>query len=250
MFTPKTERIAELANQEPHCIEDLKKIFIGKTIHYIDYSNVLPWSEKLHWHIQPKRLKQLLDSFDNICVARLYQGTLIGDRLSENFIKEVIDMRYTVTTKPVKIMKHSIDVTRIPIESIAVIKQFIRKPFLRILSEKTIGAINGNLQEMNQNGVLTITDRKCNFDVEIGRDILTDFQEHDIESFILWSNDSDFADPVRKLLRAGKRVVVITTSGMLSRELSELTTEGLYVFDIKKIRNFVCRTKEVIEVIG
>ena len=66
MFTPKTERIGDIAKNKQEVIEQLESIFDTKTRVYIDYANVRPWSEKLGWHIDLKRLKQFFDSFDTI----------------------------------------------------------------------------------------------------------------------------------------------------------------------------------------
>lgn len=99
---------------------------------------------------------------------------------------------------------------------------------------------------MNKKGELYIEDRKCNFDVEIGVDMLLDFERNGTGTYVLWSGDSDFADPVRKLLQAGKKVVLFATARKVSRELSGLREEGLVIFDIQKIRQFICWKKELI----
>jgi len=48
-----------------------------------------------------------------------------------------------------------------------------------------------------------------------------------------------------KLLKAGKKVFLFATARRVSRELSELRKEGLVIFDIQKIRNFICWNKEI-----
>lgn len=74
--------------------------------------------------------------------------------------------------------------------------------------------------------------------------ILVDFANNGIENFILWSGDSDFADPVSQLLKDKKKVVIFATVRRISMELSQ--TKAL-VFDIQKIRNFICRNNEIQE---
>jgi len=83
------------------------------------------------------------------------------------------------------------------------------------------------------------------FDVEIGRDILTDYDKNGIENFVLWSGDSDFADPIKQLLINGKKVVIFATARRVSSELSALTKDGLFIFDIQKIRNFICWKRDI-----
>ena len=75
--------------------------------------------------------------------------------------------------------------------------------------------------------------------------MLIDYGKNGIENFILWSGDSDFADPVRQLLSDGKKVVLFATARRISSELHELQEDGLLIFDIQKIRNFICWKKEI-----
>ena len=66
MFTPKTDKIKEVSVSHKDAISRLEKILSSSTRVYIDYANVRPWSNKLGWHIDLRRLKQFLDSFDTI----------------------------------------------------------------------------------------------------------------------------------------------------------------------------------------
>ena len=66
---------------------------------YIDYANVRPWSEKLGWHIELKRLKQFLDSFDTVEAINFYKRrkidigikTLISKR-NRHQIEEILKL--------------------------------------------------------------------------------------------------------------------------------------------------------------
>ncbi len=244
MFTPKTKRIDELAKKFPDRIAELEGIFNQKTNVYIDYANIRPWANKLGWHIEPRRLKQFLDSFDTVHAVNFYNGTLTGDSDSEVFMAEIRRYGFNVHTKPVKKMKLSIDVSSIPSNSPDILKDFIRKPLLQKLKIETTEFLNGQLKDLNSQGVLFIEDLKCNFDVEIGRDMLLD-DKNRVTSFVLWSGDSDFADPVQQLLGDGKRVVLFATARRVSSELNALTHKGLFIFDIQKIRDFICWKKEI-----
>lgn len=245
MFNSKTDRIKHLARKYPERIKELEWIFDKSTNIYIDFANVIRWQDKLGWHIDLKRLKQLLDSFDIIREVKFYNGTMVGDSRSEQFAKDVKKLSYTLTTKPVKVMNLSIDVSSIPPESTAILSQFIRQTLLDKLNIETIKYLNSRLKELNQQGITRLKDLKCNFDVEIGRDMLIDYHENKIENFILWSGDSDFADPVKQLLDDGKKVVLFATARKVSIELSDLRNSGLIIFDIQKIRNFICWPREI-----
>lgn len=245
MFKPKTDRIKKLADKYPDRITELQAILNAPTNVYIDYANVRPWSEKLGWHVDPKRLKQFLDSFDTIQSIKFYQGTLVGDVESEKFIKEVTDFGYEVKTKSVKIMRLSINVSSIPTNSPDILKNFIRWPLLKNLKLDAVEYLNNHLRELNKAGQMHLEDRKCNFDVEIGRDILLDYGRQVVESFVLWSGDSDFADPLEQLLTNGKRAYVFATARKVASELNALREKGLFIYDIKKIKEFICWKKEM-----
>jgi len=242
VFKAKTDRITKLAKLYPDRIKELEGIFDKTTNIYIDYANVLHWLRKLNWHLDIKRLKQFLSSFSTIKSIRFYTGTLVRDEKSENFNKEVARLCYDLKTKSVKIMRLSIDVSSISTDSTDVLKSFIKRPLLNKLSLETIEYLNNKLKELNDQGVKFIEVRKCNFDVEIGRDMLLDYEKNKIDNYILWSGDSDFADPVNQLLKDGKKVVIFATSRRISVELAETSS---LKYDIQKIRNFICFPSEL-----
>lgn len=244
MFTPKTEKIKKIAGKKQAVISQLEGIFDEPTRVYIDYANVRPWSNKLGWHIDLKRLKRFLDSFGTIEAINFYNGYIEGNRQSEKEIKEIENQKYVVRTKPVKIMRFPIDASSVPSDSTALLNQFIRRSLLRKYEVETIEHLNERFRDMNKRGVYYIEDRKCNFDVEIGVDMLLDYERGGTNTFILWSGDSDFADPLEKLLKAGKKVVLFATAGRITRELNELRAAGLGVFDIFDLKEFICWPRE------
>jgi Ca2+-binding EF-hand superfamily protein len=50
----------------PQRVEELERIFDRRTNVSIDFANMKPWATNLGWHVDVKRLKQFLDSFDTI----------------------------------------------------------------------------------------------------------------------------------------------------------------------------------------
>ncbi len=245
MFTPKTDRIKDIANNKQGVITQLESLFNGKTRVYIDYANVRPWSVKLGWHIELKRLKQFLDSFDTVEAVNFYNGYLAGDERSEKEKTEAENNKYFLRTKPVKIIKLSIDVSSVLPDSTVLLSQFIPRALLKKYEITTIEYLNERFKDMNKKGEYVIEDMKCNFDVEIGVDMLLDCERNSAEVFVLWSGDSDFADSIEKLISAGKKVILFATVHKVSRELSALTDKGLMIFDIQKIRDFVCWKREL-----
>lgn len=245
MFNPKTDRIKEIAEYKKEVITQLEDIFSNKTRVYIDYANVRPWSVKLGWHVEIKRLKQFLDSFDTIDAVNFYNGYLEGNERSEKEKNEAEYNKYFLRTKPVKKIKLSIDASSILPDSTVLINQFIPRSLLKKYEITTIEYLNERFMDMNKKGEYFIEDMKCNFDVEIGVDMLLDCERNNAETFILWSGDSDFADSIEKLMSAGKKVVLFATAHKVSRELSALVSNGLMIFDIQKIRDFICWKKEL-----
>lgn len=245
MFNPKTDRIREIARNKADVVAQLENVFGTRARIYIDYANVRPWSEKLGWHIDIKRLKQFLDSFSAIEAVNFYNGYLAGNERSENEKSAAEDCKYILRTKPVKIMQFSIDASSIPKDSTILLDQFVRRALLRQYEVSTIEYLNDRFRDMNKKGAYKIQDMKCNFDVEIGVDMLLDCERNSAEIFVLWSGDSDFADPIKKLMNAGKKVALFATARKVSKELSALGEDGLFIFDIQKIRDFICWKKEL-----
>ncbi len=246
MFQAKTKRIKQIASYYSDRIERLEEILFGKVNVYIDYANVRPWSNKLKWNIDIKRLKQFLDSFNNIQSVKLYNGTLDSDQSSKKFSKEARKLyKENYKTKAVKIMKQSINYSSINPNSTDLLEKFIRKCLLLKYKLKTITFLNDKFKEMNLNGIYYIEDRKCNFDVEIGRDMLLDYKIDSIDTFILWSGDSDFYEPIKQLLKDNKKVILFATVRRISSELNKLQKDGLLIYDIQKIRNFICFKKQI-----
>lgn len=245
MFHPKTDNIERIAASHAPVVAELENLLKGNVAMYIDYANVRPWSEKLQWHIDIKRLRQFLQSFSNILDVKFYCGTLAGDARSEEEILHATQVGYTVRTKPVKIMKLSINASSLAnTADTSILKRFVRKSLLRQWTGEVIEYLNTQFVSMNKLGTVSIEDRKCNFDVEIGTDMLLDVQRIQADTFVLWSGDSDFHDVLSQLLSQGKNVILFATSRRIAKELNDLRKQGLIVFDIQKIRDFICWKKE------
>ena len=245
MFKPVSERIEKLATAYPEKIQELERIFDKKTNVYIDYANVRGWSHKLGWRVDVKRLKQLFNSFDTISEVKFYYGTMKGKDESEMMISAARELGYVVKTKPVKIMKLSIDASSIASTSTDILKSFIRPSLLSKLKVETIESLNNELNALNQQGILYVEDPKANFDVEIGRDMLRDYDTEGLDHFVLWSGDSDFEDPIRQLLKDNKKVVVCATARKIATELNMLRSEGLIILDVQKIKEFICYKQDM-----
>ncbi len=193
------------------------------------------------WEIDLQRLKSLFESFDTIQEISIYYGTFVGSSSSEKRTQKFEALGYRVLTKPVKIMQLPIDVSSITKDSPDILKNFIAPELLKKFKVETVEYLNARLAELNQLGITHLEKHKCNFDVEIGRDMLQ--HEDSAEGFCLWSGDSDFADPLLHLLKKKKKVSVFATSRRVSAEMNELRQKGLFIYDIVKIREFIEQKK-------
>lgn len=245
MFTPTRDDHKNLLKTNDKVIQELERLLSGKVNVYIDFGNVRPWANKLGWHIDLKRLHRFLSAFDNVQDIKFYYGTLRGDQESTDRIEESKKLGYITRTKFVKTFKISIDASSIGLQSTDILKNFISPALLRRYDIQTIEYLNKQFSEMNKRGIYFIEDRKCNFDVEIGRDMTLDLERDGANTFILWSGDSDFHDPLNEILSCGKKVIVFASARLVSSELNDLRKNGLMVFDIKKIKEFICWKREI-----
>jgi len=225
-------------------VTEFEEILSCKTHIYVDYGNVRPWSEKLGWHVDLKRLFQLFDSFTCPKKLNFYYGTLKGDYESESFIRKIKEWGYSVITKPVKKITISIDASSVSSGSPDILRNFIARPLLESLSVKQIEELNAHLKALNNQGKMFFEDSKCNFDVEIGTDMLEDMR-NGVEGFILWSCDCDFADTILNLLEAGKKVTAFAIAGRFAKELNRLQPAGLRFYEVKRLKEFLCWPKEL-----
>lgn len=242
MFKARTTKIEKIAENFPKDIQELEYIFDKPSTIYIDFANIIPWQDKLKRKIDIKRLKQFLDSFTNIKKIIFYYGTLLWDSKSEELIADVKKFYYQLVTKPVKIMRKSIDISSIEKSNPSILNSFIRKSLLNEMSIANIQYLNNILDWLNKKWILYIEDRKCNFDVEMGTDMLLDLRNWKIENFIIRTGDSDFQIAVDEIAKAGKKAYIFSIPGRVSFELSNSQAK---IYNIKKIRNFICRNKYI-----
>lgn len=239
MFKALAPELDILARRYSRQVLELETLFNRKTNLYLDYANLKNWSSKLGWRVDMRRLILLLRCFDTVQEIKLYYGTIAGNEASEKRIEKFKKLGYKVITKPVKMIRLSVDVSSLPNRNATdILRNFVNVELLKQLKIESVEYLNDRLRELNKQGITHLDHMKCNFDVEIGRDMLLDHVNM-TEAFALWSGDSDFADPVAQLLRDGKKAMLFATARRVSSELSELAKDGLAIYDIRKIREFI-----------
>lgn len=244
MFKPTTEKIKKIYKERKSQVDFLdKKVFKGKTNIYIDWANVFFWQEKLGWHIEVKRLKQFLSSFQQVNSIKIYQGYFEGNKVAEQELLDWESWGLEVRKKPIKEINISIDLTPFRSDDTTVINRVMLKQLVKKLPVKSIQIINKEIRELNSNGIKKLSMHKCNFDVEMASDMRIDSRDDEkIKTFVVWSGDSDFVDTVNALGSDNKKVAIFSTKGMISYELSH---SKAYFYDVKNIKNFICWNKEI-----
>lgn len=223
-------------------ISELRSWLDGKTHIYIDYANVRVKCQDKGWSLDFLKINQLFKGLGNVPALKVYFGTIAGNRRSEGFMALLRKLGYEVITKPVKFMKLSIDVSGIPKDSTAVIKNFVEPCLLRQLTVAAVEQLNAQLKEMNDRGLKYVEMMKCNFDVEIAADMLMDNELHGVDTFCLWSGDSDFAGPILRLLNEKKRMIVFSDG--IAPELNDLQPDGLRVYNLLKLKDIIGHIKQ------
>ena len=77
----------------------------SKTIAFIDWANVYNWKKSLKKEVDPQKLFKYLKTYKEIKEIRFYFGADQTHPASNEFLKEMRKIGYSVTTKPVKFLK-------------------------------------------------------------------------------------------------------------------------------------------------
>lgn len=107
--------------------------------------------------------------------------------------------------------------------------------FLRVLPRIGYSLVTKPVKtQVGPNGEIR---KKANLDVELALDMFTMLECFDMA--VLVSGDGDFRKPLELLRTRGKRFVVLSTEGVVARELREVA--GRHVVGFRDIRQFVER---------
>jgi uncharacterized LabA/DUF88 family protein len=74
---------------------------------------------------------------------------------------------------------------------------------------------------------------KSNLDIELAFEMVDTQESYD--SAVLFSGDSDFSTPIDRIKKRGKRIIVVSTRGHISKELLDRAK----FLDLRKIRKEV-----------
>lgn len=221
----------------PDRLAQLKGLFVGDTNVYIDFANVRKHCAQLGWRVDLRRLKAMLDSTGRVKSARVYFGTIVGDKGSEGFAARIRKEGFDLRTKPVKFIDVSLNVSSVSPQSPDILKSFIDPNLIGLLKVEAIEYLNQQLAALNTEGRYSLQKMKCNFDVEIATDMRLDHALNRAQTYCLWSGDSDFAHPISQLLHEKRNVVVISKG--VATEISDLRREGMIYYDLRKVSELI-----------
>jgi uncharacterized LabA/DUF88 family protein len=202
----------------------------GKTLAIIDWANVYGWFEKLKWEIDPKKLYDYLKSYPQIFDIRLYFGVDKENPNSLKLHKTFKKIGYNLQWKEIKWVPIDLKLVHYKDET-----GKIRKFFETAQGKRVYEKLN-KFKEIVQN--LQIYRRKCDFDVEITRDVFLNIDKFD--GLILFSGDGDYAPLVEELIKKKKQVIVVFAPGCKGREFEDFK-KGLYLCSVKKLKKYLTK---------
>jgi uncharacterized LabA/DUF88 family protein len=179
-----------------------------------------------------KIIKELFDVLDNIKIA----NSDIASKLYK--LKETIETRLGEEDPDFDIgddgQQHIIGTTPSYAKKDGEIYNNVYE-LINTLDEE-LKKLNINITELQGNLSQPVLRRKCDFDVEIARDVfnLTD----GFNQLILFSGDGDYAALVKDLISKGKKVIVVFASGHKGKEYEEIK-QGLYLCSVEQLKNYL-----------
>src|SRR3989344_7848342 len=103
--------------------------------------------------------------------------------------------------------------------------------------------LNDNIVDLQKHLSQPVMRLKCDFDVEIARDVFN--LSNDFEHLILFSGDGDFAALADDLISKGKRVTVVFGGEHLGKEYK--VRKGLFLCTVNNLRSEISRQNNIPE---
>lgn len=178
----------------------------GKTLVLIDWANVFHAQRKNGWNVDTRKLFTLFKGHQEIQDIVLFHGTDQHAK-SESFLQTQAAIGYRIVTKTVKKVPVTVDHEGKPLP----------KPILR---------------------------RKCDFDVEIAKEILLNLDQ--FQGFVLVSGDGDYAPIFDVLRERRKQAILVFPKGGMGREYTEneRRKRAMFLCSLERLRPFI-ETKNI-----
>ena len=247
-----------------------------KTLLIVDWANVYGWRESLGWEICPKKIFDFFDR-PKIIDKRFYHGVEIGQKKSEGFKIKMEKLGFSVISKEVKwtpvllekqnhfkkIVKELFNV----LDNVKVANSELSNKLYKIVvkikklqkaedenksvSEKelkeifeSIEGLDVDLKKLNID-ISNLQDslkkpvyrRKCDFDVEITRDVLNEIDNYD--TLLLFSGDGDYFALTEDLIKKGKKVILVFAEGHKGKEYNTISNSLFYACSVDNLENSI-----------
>lgn len=172
-----------------------------KTLVLIDWANVFHAQRKNGWNVDTHKLFTLFKDHQEVQDIILFHGTDQHEK-SASFLKAQAAIGYRIVTKAVKKVPVTTDHEGNPLPK-------------------------------------TILRRKCDFDVEIAKEILLNLDH--FQSFILVSGDGDYAPIFDVLRERHKQAILVFPKDGLGREYleNEQRKRAIFLCSLERLRPFI-----------
>lgn len=178
----------------------------GKALVLIDWANVFHAQRKNGWNVNTRKLFTLFKDHQDVQDIVLFHGTDQHEK-SASFLRTQTAIGYRIVTKAVK---------KVPVTDDHEGKLLTKSVFRR----------------------------KCDFDVEIAKEILLNLDQ--FQSFILMSGDGDYAPIFDALRERRKQAILVFPKGGLGREYieHEQRKRAIFLCSLERLRPFI-ETKNI-----
>lgn len=97
--------------------------------------------------------------------------------------------------------------------------------------------LNVDIGDLQKNLKLPAKRRKCDFDVEITRDVLN--AQNDFDTLLLFSGDGDYSAITTDLIKKGKKVILVFAPGHMGKEYLEIHNELFYACSVENLEDML-----------
>jgi len=192
-----------------------QKISQVKSVAFIDYANIKAWMRGKGLSADLEVLYSTLKEA-GVSDIRFYYGADAKNGKIQSFFAKLSSFGYAVVTKPVQYFKIALS---------ELLKQQANTRWLEAIGSPIKTSLLNEAAVLDKNGIELFAP-KANFDVEIAVDALK--RTKNIDMFIIFSGDGDFACLLKVLRALGKKVVVVSgrksLSGALIAEADKFVT--------------------------